>query len=64
MSDNELGYLCMAKRRTIRDIIEAYKEVGGNYTQAGLYLGDIMENSEAMGATKDLFVWECYLQGN
>lgn len=29
----------MAKRRSIKEIIEAYKEVGGNYTQAGLFLG-------------------------
>ena len=29
----------MAKRRDIKEIIEAYKEVGGNYTQAALYLG-------------------------
>ncbi|MGH7245625.1 MAG: helix-turn-helix domain-containing protein, partial [Candidatus Levyibacteriota bacterium] len=29
----------MAKRRTIREIIEAYKEVGLNYTQAGVLLG-------------------------
>lgn len=29
----------MAKRRTIQEIIEAYKEVGGNYTQAALFLG-------------------------
>ncbi|MGH7246331.1 MAG: helix-turn-helix domain-containing protein, partial [Candidatus Levyibacteriota bacterium] len=29
----------MAKRRTIREIIETYKEVGGNYTQASLSLG-------------------------
>lgn len=29
----------MAKRRTIKEIIEAYKEVGGNYTQAALSLG-------------------------
>jgi len=29
----------MVKRRTIREIIETYKEVGGNYTQAALLLG-------------------------
>lgn len=29
----------MAKRRTIREIIETYKEVGFNYTQAALLLG-------------------------
>lgn len=29
----------MAKRRTIKEIIEAYKEVGGNYTQAALFIG-------------------------
>lgn len=29
----------MAKRRTIREIIEVYKEVGGNYRQASLVLG-------------------------
>lgn len=29
----------MVKRKTVREIIEAYKEVGGNYTQAALSLG-------------------------
>lgn len=29
----------MAKRRSIKEIIKAYKEVGGNYTQAALLLG-------------------------
>jgi transposase InsO family protein len=29
----------MAKRMSIKEIIETYKEVGGNYTQAALFLG-------------------------
>lgn len=29
----------MVKRRSIKEIIEMYKEVGGNYTQAALFLG-------------------------
>lgn len=29
----------MAKRKTIKEIIETYKEVGGNYTQTALSLG-------------------------